>query len=129
MNSYRILVAFLFFLPAIVISQYTNLHFEHITVENGLSNNFCYCTFQDKEGYIWFGTENGLNRWDGNNFKIFKNNPNDSTTISNNRIFGITEDKDGVLWISTAFGLNKYIKDTDSFKRMKYFLLLLWHQY
>lgn len=98
-------------------AQNRSMKFEHLTVEDGLSNNFVYCTMEDNDGYIWFGTENGLNRWDGYNFKVFKNDPDDSTTLSHDQVFSIFKDSDGSLWVSTGFGLNKYNKLTENFER------------
>ena len=66
---------------------------------------------------MWFGTENGLNKYDGYTFKTFKNDPNDSTSLSNNYIYSLFLDNQGSLWVATAFGLNKYDKYTDKFKR------------
>jgi len=107
----------LILLVAISLSQPDNIKFEHLSVKDGLSNNFCYCTFQDKDGYIWVGTEDGLNRWDGYSFTIFRHNPDDSSSISNDKILWITEDSEGILWISTSLGLNRYDKTTEEFKR------------
>ena len=61
-------------------------YFRHYQVENGLSNNAVICCLQDKEGFMWFGTKDGLNRFDGYSFKTFRNNPLDSSTIGNNFI-------------------------------------------
>jgi len=117
MSKNQLSLCILIFYPAFLFAQQQNVRFDHLSTEDGLSNNFCYCTFQDQDGYIWIGTDDGLNRWDGYDFKIFKNNPNDSCSISNNKIFGITEDKEGILWISTAYGLNRYDKKTEQFER------------
>lgn len=96
---------------------FQTINFEHLNTSNGLSNNFVYCAYEDRDGYIWFGTEDGLNRWDRNNFKIFRNDPRDSSSISNNRVLWISEDKEGALWISTVFGLNCCDKYRESFQQ------------
>ena len=91
--------------------------FNHLTVENGLSQSSVTCIFQDKNGFMWFGTQDGLNRYDGYNFKVFKNDPADSNSISDNFIFSIYEDKEGTLYFETQTGkLNKYFPETESFK-------------
>jgi hypothetical protein len=59
-------------------------YFRHYQVEDGLSNNAVVCCLQDRKGFLWFGTKDGLNRFDGYTFKIFRNNPDDSTSIGNN---------------------------------------------
>jgi signal transduction histidine kinase/ligand-binding sensor domain-containing protein/DNA-binding response OmpR family regulator len=85
------------------------INFNHITVENGLSNNDVNTLIQDKYGFIWFGTDDGLNRYDGYNFKVFRHAPDDSNSISDNSIWALEEDKKGNIWIGTKAGnLNKY---------------------
>ena len=91
------------------------LEFSHYRVSDGLSQSEILCIFQDSEGYMWFGTQNGLNKFDGYSFERFFNDPADPYTISNNWVFGITEDQNGVLWIGTKGGLNKYEKKTGLF--------------
>lgn len=92
--------------------------FTHYGVMDGLSQSEILCIFQDSEGYMWFGTQNGLNKFDGYTFERFLNDPSDSTTISNNWIFDITEDQEGKLWIGTKKGLNSYDKRTGHFSRI-----------
>jgi signal transduction histidine kinase/ligand-binding sensor domain-containing protein/DNA-binding response OmpR family regulator len=90
-------------------SQKTQYAFNKISVENGLSNNSITCIFKDTQGFIWIGTTNGLNKYDGYNFTIYKNNPSDSNSISDNFISTIVEDFSGDLWIGTqGGGLNRY---------------------
>lgn len=85
------------------------ISFKHLTVENGLSNNDVNTLIQDKTGFIWFGTEDGLNRYDGYNFKVFRHNPNDSNSLSNNSIWALLEDRKGNIWIGTKDGnVNKF---------------------
>lgn len=92
--------------------------FRHIRIEEGLSQSSVLCMLQDKLGFLWFGTANGLNRYDGYTFKIFSNDPSDSTTISDNGILSIFEDSKGFIWIGTVEGvLNKYDRRTGFFKR------------
>ncbi len=92
--------------------------FSHYGVSEGLSQSEILCIFQDSEGYMWFGTQNGLNKFDGYSFKRFFNDPDDTSTISSNWIFDIAEDPNGVLWIGTKNGLNKYDKNTGRFSRV-----------
>src|SRR5690606_11278599 len=75
----------------------------------GLSQSSVTCIFQDGKGFMWFGTQDGLNRYDGYKFKIFKNIPNDTTSLTDNFIFSIIEDEAGVLYIETQSGsLHEY---------------------
>src|SRR6185312_9893776 len=90
-------------------AQIPPLYFEKLTTQNGLSHNHVNCILQDHRGFIWLGTDDGLNRYDGNNFEIFRHEPNNAATISGNMITDMVEDKQGVLWIATADGgLSKY---------------------
>lgn len=90
--------------------------FDHITTDNGLSQGTVNCVYQDSKGFIWIGTDDGLNLYDAYSFKVYKHNPDDSLTISGNVITDIKEDKDGNLWIGTrGNGLNYYNRRTDNF--------------
>ena len=66
---------------------------------------------------MWFGTINGLNRWDGYKFEIFINNPEDSSSLSYDAINTLYEDSRGGIWIGTMYGLNKFNRETESFTR------------
>ena len=92
-----------------------NLRFEHFTSENGLSENFVYTIYQDKKGFLWIGTHDGLNRFDGYNFKKFRHDPADSNSIPDNTIYSICEDREGNLWMGTNAGLCKYDPSTGRF--------------
>ena len=110
----RTAIVFLFY-SELIISQ-SDVAFNHITVENGLSQSAVTCIFQDQTGFMWLGTQDGLNRFDGYNFKVFKNNPDNLKSISDNFIFSIYEDKSGTLFFETQSGkLNKYNPVTESF--------------
>ena len=92
------------------------VRFEHLTIEDGLSQNAGLAFFQDSKGYLWIGSQDGLNRYDGYNFKVFKNDSDDPSSISYNSILAITEDKDGYLWIGTwGGGLNRFDPATETF--------------
>lgn len=99
-NQLLFLVFFLFNL-FLFKAQSTRL----ITVDDGLSNNIIYDIKQDNDGFLWFATENGLNKYDGYSFEHFKNNPNDSTTIASNVVRTILKDSEGNFWIGTKNGL------------------------
>ncbi len=93
------------------------LRFESITSEDGLSQNTINCIFQDSRGFMWFGTQDGLNKFDGYTFEIYKNIASDSTSLSHNWIWDIFEDYTGNLWVATWWGLNKYDPVSDKFTR------------
>src|ERR1035437_6025576 len=97
-----------------------DLKFDHITTDNGLSQGTVNCVYQDSKGFIWIGTDDGLNLYDAYSFKVYKNNPDDSLSISGNVITDIEEDKNGNLWIGTrSNGLNFYHRNTDKFTRFQ----------
>jgi len=97
-----------------------SLNFDHYTVENGISQSEIKCIHQDSEGYIWIGTQNGLNRFDGYTFEKYFYNPSDNYSISNNWIFCIAEDPDGGIWLGTKGNLNKFDKKTGLFYRINH---------
>jgi len=71
---------------------------------------------QDSRGFLWVGTYDGLNKYDGYNFTVYKNSIDDTSSISDNRIRSMCEDKNGNIWIGTwGGGLNKFIRDTEKF--------------
>ncbi len=83
------------------------LVYKYITNEDGLSNSSVNKVFQDSEGYLWFGTWDGLNKYDGINFTTYNSNPNDTNSITNNVIKDIIEQHPGVIWVVTNHGINK----------------------
>lgn len=97
-----------------------NISFNHLTTSNGLSNNKIYDIIQDRAGFIWLATDDGLNRFDGYNFKVYRHIPKDSTSISSNTIWNLFEDEEGIIWIGTKSGeLNRYDPTTDKFTSWK----------
>ncbi len=95
---------------------YSKLHFESISIVEGLSQNNVTDIFQDSRGYLWIGTKAGLNMYDGNTLEIFKNDPEEAGSISNNMIYGICEDSQGNIWVGTENGLNKFNRQKHSFE-------------
>jgi len=93
--------------------------FEHLSMDDGLSNNTVLEIFQDSRGFLWFGTEDGLNRYDGYNITIFKNDPEDSTSISGKKVYTIYEDVSGGLWFGTNGGLCYFDRNKEIFKTFK----------
>ncbi|MDX9882957.1 MAG: two-component regulator propeller domain-containing protein [Prolixibacteraceae bacterium] len=98
-------------------AQDDDIYFESLSPELGLSQITVACIYQDTKGLMWFGTEDGLNRFDGYRFEVFKTSQGDEKTISNNIINGITEDPAGFIWVATERGLNRYCHDTGEFLR------------
>lgn len=94
--------------------------FSYLGIEQGLSNNAVRCVFQDHQGFMWFGTYDGLNRYDGKVFKVFRNRFNDSTSLVNNWVFTIGEDVHRKLWIGTRQGINIYDNISGEFSSVRY---------
>jgi ligand-binding sensor domain-containing protein len=90
-----------------LLAQLSNAAFIHYTTNNGLSNDRINAIAKDRQGFLWVGTVNGLNRFDGRNFKVFKHNPKDGNSIPDNQVLGITLAPDGWLWVATNRGLCK----------------------
>ncbi len=107
-------------LSACLFAQSDKIRFKHLSGVDGLSQEVVSCIIQDKKGFMWFATQDGLNRYDGLKFKIYKNDPKDESAISDKRILCIYEDHEGILWIGTKDGgLNRFYREKDSFKNFK----------
>jgi len=106
------------FLPNTSYSQ--NIRFEHISLEDGLSQSVVNVILQDRTGFLWIGTEDGLNRYDGYGFKVFKPDADDPTSLSDRWITSLAEDNEGYLWVGTRLGgLNRYDPVTGKFTRYR----------
>ncbi len=97
-----------------ILSQEINRRFQHYTTLEELSQNTVDCILRDKRGFMWFGTWNGLNRFDGYYFTVYKSD-NESNPLSNNFIYSLGEDTCGNLWIGTKYGLNLFDFSHDLF--------------
>lgn len=99
----------LLFYGLAIQAQPPTLYFEKVSVQDGLSHPKVNCIIQDRRGFMWIGTDDGLNRYDGKNFIHFRHRPGDSTTLSGNIITALVEDKGGCIWVATADGgLTRY---------------------
>ncbi len=94
------------------LAQQKTTLFSYYTIDDGLSQNLVHCMLKDSNGFMWFGTWNGLNRFDGYNFTVFKRGET-KTAISSNFIYALEEDSFGNIWIGTDNGLNLYIYELD----------------
>ena len=98
------------------ISQPESLRFSHIAGDIGLSQSSVQCVVQDTTGFLWFGTEDGLNRYDGYRFTVYRHDPIDTFSISDNYIWRLLRSRSGDLWIGTLKGgLNRYEMSTGRF--------------
>ena len=96
------------------------LHFTHVSAEQGLSNSTIEAIFQDNRGFIWIGTRDGLNRYDGHEMMVYRNDPADSSSLSDNYIRCIYEDRQQHLWVGTINGLNRLNPGSNNFTRYKH---------
>ncbi|MCK4820548.1 hypothetical protein KA005_32585 [bacterium] len=103
MSKFNICFVLFIIIPLVIYPQSPDLKFEHLAMDDGLSSNSVSCIFQDSKGFMWFGTRNGLNRYDGNTLKIYQHDPEDPNSISDNRIAALYEDSDNK-WIGTYGG-------------------------
>lgn len=92
--------------------------FRHYGVENGMSSNTVFKIHQDRDGLLWFGTIDGLTRFDGMTLKTWRNSPSDTLSLGNNSIYAIEEDSHGTLYIGTENGLYALDKDKERFRRI-----------
>jgi ligand-binding sensor domain-containing protein len=113
---FSICILFPSLLGAYPDNLFKDIKFDRISIEKGLSQVTIYSLIQDYRGFIWIGTMDGLNKYDGYTFTIYRHDTCDSTSISNNRIRVIFEDSRKKLWIGTDHGLNVYDPDKDEFQ-------------
>ena len=88
----------------------------------GLSGTTMHGFFQDSKGFLWIPTDNGLNRFDGYSFKVYKHNPGDTTTLNSDAAYSVFEDSRGNLWVGTNYGLNLYNYKFDNFRQIKFYM-------
>lgn len=94
------------------------IRFKQLSLDEGLSQNSVFCMIQDHKGFLWFGTQDGLNKYDGYTFTIYKPQPGDPESLSHNWITALFEDSSGKIWIGTqGGGLNRFDPLTGKFTR------------
>lgn len=100
----------------------SNIQFDRISIEHGLSQSTIRCIIKDSKGFIWIGTSDGLNKYDGYGFTTYKPDVNDPNSIVNNYIICLYEDRNGAIWIGTSEGLSVFDHTTEKFKSYKSFI-------
>ena len=117
-QMYRICIWIAFFVSLLagISAKAQPYTLRSLEVEDGLSQNMVYCIIQDKEGYIWVGTQDGLNRYDGNNFKIYRKN--DGSGLLNDAVCALREDAQGNIWVGTTLGLHIFNPATETFRHL-----------
>ncbi len=108
-------------LPGGLAAEEKNVRFQRISLEHGLSEALVTSAFQDREGFMWFGTQAGLNRYDGYSFTVFAHDFEDPSTISHDWISSIAEDAEGSIWVGTlGGGLNRFERGSETFTRFRH---------
>jgi ligand-binding sensor domain-containing protein/signal transduction histidine kinase len=98
-----------------------DIKFERISLEQGLSGSMVFCILQDSRGFLWFGTHDGLNKYDGYDFEIYKHSAEDPHSLGDNSVWTIYEDHLGVLWVGTdGGGLNRFDRGNERFVRYQH---------
>ncbi|MCF8378996.1 MAG: response regulator [Bacteroidales bacterium] len=113
------IISFIFLCQLSFAQSNESYFFEKISIREGLSHIGVNTIFQDSKGFIWVGTYDGLNRYDGINFKIFHNIPYDSSSLIHNRVNSMVESYDSLLWIGTEEGLCYFNQSTEKFGTLK----------
>jgi ligand-binding sensor domain-containing protein/signal transduction histidine kinase len=104
-----------------VLASGPSIRFEHLSIEHGLPQNSANNILQDSQGFLWIGTQGGLARYDGYNFKVFKHDNDEPHSLSNNYIQAIFEDSQGILWLGTdGGGLNRFNPKTEQFRHYRF---------
>lgn len=101
------------------VVEITNPRFDLLSTQDGLSQKTVQVVFQDSYGFLWFGTQEGLNKYDGQKVTVFRHSPGDPKSISNDVIRDVTQDSKGNIWIATSGGLNRYVSEENSFERIE----------
>lgn len=115
-NSVLILFMFSLILSS-ELQKKTELEFSHLSIVDGLSQSLVMSICQDRYGYMWFGTQDGLNRYDGKAFKVYKHSQKDPNSIISSNIRVVMEDSYGELWIGTNNGgLSRFRRNSDDFE-------------
>lgn len=98
-------------------AQPATLRFDRLTMDHGLSSNCVLAITQDAVGFLWIGTQNGLNRYDGGAFRVFRNERIDTSTLRDNRVYDLLTDRHGTLWVATlGGGLHRYESSQERFR-------------
>ncbi len=118
---HQLIVSILYLASFSLFADDLPVKFEHLTVADGLSENGVYTIVEDRQGFMWFGTRLGLNRYDGKEFKVFSYNPMDKNSLPGYKISALCVDQEGVLWVGTSSGgMSKYISSQERFENFQH---------
>lgn len=117
---YYVFLLFAMVLHTYAASQPTSLHFRHLDISNGLSDDHVNAIIQDKEGFLWIGTQSGLNRYDGKHFVVFRHSYSDSSSIADNICLGLCVDSSDNIWIISSFSISCFNRWSGKFTNYFY---------
>ncbi len=123
LHALHILLLLTFFIGSFVRpaqAQSASIRFDTLSIEDGLSQSTVRAIYQDSQGFMWFGTEDGLNKYDGYNFTIYKHDSENPDSLSDNTITALYQDKHGNFWIGTASGLERFKREDQTFQHFLY---------
>ena len=113
--KYRLLLTFGLLHSILLFGQIPTPSFRHISTNEGLSQGHISAILKDKEGFMWFATDEGLNKYDGYRFTVYKHSLEDSLSLIDNYLYDILEDNTGTLWVATTSGLDRFNREKDNF--------------
>ena len=117
----RIIFIFLILLAHTTVkASGPTVHFERFSVNQGLSQTSVSVILQDSRGFLWLGTDDGLNRFDGYEFKVFRHDSQIPSSISSNHILSLVEDRNGDIWVGTKQGLNRFDVQSEQIWQLPY---------
>ncbi len=114
--KFQIVIALIFIFQGAMMAQ----QLVSYSASETMAHDHINCVYHDPEGYVWIGTRDGLSRFDGHTFNVYRNDANDTTTLIDNAINKITEDKSGGIWVVTRSGIAKYQRKTNNFQRVHF---------
>ncbi len=121
LNILCLITLFILTAPSILYAEEDDTIFEQISTERRLPESRVFCIFQDQKGFMWFGTDGGLYKYDGYTFTVYTNDPANPISLSNDSVRAIYEDRTGTLWIGTeGGGLNQFDRTTEQFIHYKH---------
>ncbi len=116
----RLISSLLLLIAGASMAQMRSIRFDNYSIEEGLSQSSVNCMLEDAQGFIWLGTQEGLNKFDGYSFQVFKHDPENANSLSNSFIRTIIQGRDGMLWIGTeSGGVNSFNPRTRQFHRLQ----------
>jgi two-component system sensor histidine kinase ChiS len=103
-----------------VYAETGTVRFDNITTEQGLSQSTITAILQDRQGFMWFATEDGLNQYDGYQFTVYKHDPDDPGSLSDDVVYSLCKDHSGELWVGTAAGLDRFDRAKGTFAHYRH---------